>query len=262
MMKIKAVIAATLFTAVFTEVFAANLADPAVLVPPARIAAGASYDLDGFSITNNEVPCLTNRFEARISFSPFSFVNFGIDGGTLQMEVAGDTTASDTFSVFHGRYGICGGGHLKLSTPFFFNDLACLVGIARGSYFSSKSNAGASYGGLDASGGAGIQIHLKDFGYLTLGSTVYLILGKNKSFDGTMSKYSNVNNVRGWLALDYFPALGEASRNIVYVSIELSVGPNVTFNERVPVQEMSVSVSIGAISRKLYGATPNLEWKP
>ena len=97
---------------------AANLADPAVLIPPARLSIGASYDLGGNSITNGTVPSIMNRVQARLSYSPFSFLNFGIDGGTTQMDVAGDTTATDTFGVFHGGYGLSGEfDHLLVFAP-------------------------------------------------------------------------------------------------------------------------------------------------
>jgi hypothetical protein len=253
---------AILICATLTGVLGSNLADPAVLIPPARIAVGASYDLGGFSITNDTVPIVMNRFQARMSFSPFSFVNFGIDAGAMQMEVASDTTATDTFSVFHGKYGFCGGGHLKLGTPFFYNGLVSAIGIFHGTYFSSRNDAGAVYGGMDANGGVGLQFHVHDFGYITAGSSVYLIHGKNKSHAGQEGKYSNVNNVRGWLALDYFPTAAIGSKNSMYISLEVSVSPKLRFSNRAPVQEMSVSVSIGSISRRLYGQTSDVEWKP
>jgi hypothetical protein len=245
-----------------TRVFASNLADPAMLIPPARFAVGASYDLGGFTITNDSVPCLLNRVEARVSFSPFSFINFGIDAGAAQMEVAGDTTRTDTIGIFHGKYAFSGGGHLKLGTPFFFKDLMSVVGIFHGSYFSSESNAGTLYKGVDANGGAGLQFHIHDFGYITVGSSVYLIFGKNKSYSGQEGVYSNINNVRGWLAIDYFPAAAASSKNLMYISLELTAAPKATFNGRAPIQEMSVSVSIGSITRKLYGENSEIEWKP
>jgi hypothetical protein len=244
------------------ECSASNLADPAVLIPPSRLSVGASYDLGGFTITNDSVPCMLNRFEARVSYSPFSFVNFGVDAGATQMEVAGDTTNTDTVGIFHGKYGFSGGGHLKLGTPFFFNDLMAAVGILHGTYFSSMNNAGSVYSGMDANGGVGLQFHIHDFGYITAGSSVYLIFGKNKSFSGQQGKYSNINNVRGWLAIDYFPTIAASSRNIMYISLELTVSPKATFDGRAPVQEMSVSACIGSITRKLYGQESETEWKP
>jgi hypothetical protein len=241
---------------------ASNLADPAVVIPPARLSVGASYDLGGFSLTNDTVPCLLNRFEARVSFSPLSFVNFGIDGGATQMEIAGDTTPTDTIGIFHGKYGVSGGAHLKLSTPFFFNDVMSAIGIVHGTYFSSKNDAGTMYSGTDADGGVGLQFHIQGFGYVTAGSSVYLIFGKNKSYLGQEGKYSNINNVRGWLAIDYFPTVAASSKNLLYLSLEFTVSPKASFNDRAPIQEMSVSVSIGSITRKLYGEVSEVEWKP
>jgi hypothetical protein len=258
----KLTIAITAGFVLATVSVASNLADPAAMVPAARMSVGASYDLGGFTITNDSVPCMMNRFMARMSFSPFSLLNFGIDAGATQMEIAGDTTARDTIGIFHGKYEFSGGGHLKLATPFYFNDLVCAVGILHGTYFSSKNNAGTVYGGMDANGGVGLQFHIHDFGYVTAGSSVYMIFGKNKSYTGQTGKYSNLNNVRGWLAIDYFPQAAAGSKNLLYISLEATVSPKATFNDRAPVQEMSVSVSIGSISRRLYGETSDVEWRP
>jgi hypothetical protein len=241
---------------------AANLADPAVLIPPARLSIGASYDLGGNSITNGAVPSIMNRVQARLSYSPFPFLNFGIDGGTTQMDVASDTTATDTFGVFHGGYGLSGGGHLKLGTPFFFNNVMSLIGIVQGNVFSSKNGSGTTYGGTDAAGALGFQFHVPGFGYVTAGSEAYLIEGKTTDYTGKQGAYSNVNNVRGWLAVDYFPPENLGTKNLLYVSLELTVGPKVQFNARAPVQEFGFSVSIGTITPRLYGQESDMEWKP
>jgi hypothetical protein len=241
---------------------AANLANPAVLIPAARVALGASYDINGVTITNNKVPCIFNRFSGRVSYAPFSLLNFGLDAGATQIDVAGDTTGKDTIGLFHGGYGFSGGGHIKFGTPFFFNDLVRGIAIFQGTIFSSENDAGATYGGQDAAGGLGVQFHIPSFGYVTAGSTVYLINGKNKGYAGGEGKYSNVNNVRGWLALDYFPPEKIRSKNMLYVSLELSVSPKVKFNGRAPVQEIGFSFSIGSITPRLYGQVSEVEWKP
>jgi hypothetical protein len=241
---------------------AATLADPAVIFPPARVSIGASYDLGGYSITNNAVPGMQNRFQARLSYSPFSFVNFGVDAGATQMEVASDTTPKDTFGVFHGAYGFSGGGHLKLGTPFFFNNTMALVGIFQGTIFSSKNPTGTTYGGTDAAGIVGVQFHVPSFGYISLGPQVDFILGKTTDYKGNRGHYSNVNNVRGWLAVDFFPPPAMNSKNLLYVSVELSASPKVKFNARAPVQEAGFSVSVGVITPRLYGQESDVEWEP
>jgi hypothetical protein len=205
---------------------------------------------------------MMNRIQARLSYSPFSFVNFGIDAGASQMEVAGDTTPADTFGIFHGGYAFSGGGHIKLGTPFFFNNLVCGIGIFQGTVFSSQNNSGTTYGGTDACGGLGLQFHVPSFGYVTVGSQVYLIMGKTTDFSGKQGTYSNVNNVRGWLAIDYFPPALPSSKNLFYLSFEMSVSPKARFNARAPVQEIGFSVSIGSITPRLYGQESSEEWQP
>jgi|WetSurMetagenome_2_1015567.scaffolds.fasta_scaffold00017_82 hypothetical protein len=253
-------------TAVFligtADIFAADLANPAVTIPAARLAVGASYNLGGYSISNRAVPSLLNRIEARVSYSPFSFLNFGIDGGASQMEVAADTTATDSIGTFHGDYGFSGGAHLKLGTPFFFKDLVSIIGIVRGSLFSSKNDAGTTYGGTDIAGAAGLQFHIQGIGYITAGSEVYLIFGKSTDYLGVSRVYSNVNNVRGWLAVDFFPTQMLNSKNLFYISLEMSVSPKVRFNDRAPVEEFGFSVSAGVITPRLYGQQSEIDWKP
>jgi uncharacterized protein (DUF2141 family) len=242
---------------------AANLANPTVLIPAARIGLGASYDLDGATITNNKVPAVFNRFMGRVSYAPFSFLNIGLDAGASQIDVAADTTSTDTIGLFHGGYGFSGGGHVKFGTPFFFNDLVRGIGIFQGTIFSSKNDAGAVYGGEDATGALGLQFHIPAFGYVTAGSKACLIHGKNKSYLGNEGKYSNVNNVRGWLAIDYFPPMEKfSSKNLLYLSCELSVSPKVKFNARAPVQEIGFSFSVGSITPRLYGQPSEVELNP
>jgi hypothetical protein len=244
------------------DIHAADLANPAVVVPPARLSVGASYNLEGCSISNRAVPSLLNRYEARISYSPFSFVNVGVDGGACQMDVAGDTTATDTVGIFHGGYGFSGGAHLKLGTPFFLNNIVSAMGILRGGIFSSKNDAGTEYGGSDVAGAVGLQFHIPNFGYVTAGSEVYLILGKTTDYLGNKGYYSNVNNVRGWLAIDCFPSQVLNAKNLFYVSLEMTVSPKVRFNDRAPVEEFGVSVSIGVVTPRLYGQQSEVDWKP
>jgi hypothetical protein len=241
----------------------ANLADPAVILPVARVALGASYDLGGHTITNDSVPALMNRFHGSLSWSPFTFLNIGIDAGVTQMDVAGDTTTRDSIGLFHGDYGFSGGLHLKLGTHFFHDDLVRIIGIGQVAYFSSKNKEGALYSGKDGAGVVGLQFHIPHFGYVTAGPQLYLIMGENKSYNSTAKhKYSNINNLRGWLAIDYFPQEKSLSSNKLFVSIEMSVAPKITFDKRAPLQECGFSISFGSITKRLYGEESDVEWAP
>jgi hypothetical protein len=234
---------------------ASNLANPIGPLPDACMSIGASYQLDGISITNREIPALLNRFQGRLSYAPISFVNFGVDLGATQMEVAADTSASDTLGVFHGRYGFSFGAHLKATTPLFIKGVVGLIGIAQGTSFTSENSRGALYRGYDAAGAAGLLFRVSSFGYVAAGSKVYLIArGFNQSYNSTgEQRFGNVNNVRGWLAVDFYPPMKTISSGKPYISLELSVSPLAQFNGRAPVQEVSFSVAIGAITNRLYG---------
>jgi hypothetical protein len=241
----------------------ANLADPAVLIPIGRLVVAGSYDLGGYTITNDSVPCLINRFHGSVTWSPFSFLNIGIDAGASQMDVADDTTSKDTIGLFHGNYGISGGLHVKIGSRFFYDDLFRVIGMGQATYFSSTNKDGALYSGKDAAATLGVQFHVPHFGYVSAGPQLYLILGSNKSYNSsTKHKFSNINNLRGWLAVDYFPQEKELSSNKIFLSVEITVSPAVAFDKRAPLQECGISISFGSITKRLYGEESEVEWAP
>ncbi|MBD3319648.1 MAG: hypothetical protein GF350_00970 [Chitinivibrionales bacterium] len=246
----------------YVPVHASTIANPAVAIPDARVSIGLSYNLGGHSITSDTVPCVLNRIDARLSYSPSMLINFGIDLGAAQMSVAGDTSRTDTVGVFEGKFGFSGGGHLKVSTPFFFNDIAALVGIAKATYFSSENEETALYGGVDGAGVLGVQFHIPGFGYITAGPMLYVIMGENRSYDGNSGEYFNANNLRGWLSIDFFPQMKIASTNLPYISFEIAISPEANFGGRAPVEEFGFSICVGTVTKRLYGETTDVEWEP
>ena len=238
---------------------ASNLANPAVILPEARIAIGASYHLGGYSLTNQEIPSLFNRIHGRVEYGPFKYLTIGLDAGATQVDVDG---IGDTMPAFHGKFGFSGGGHLKLSTPSFFKQYLSVIAIAQATIFSSENEFSASYSGKDGTGVVGLQAYIPGFGYITAGPWVYIIQGTNKGFDGKSGFYSNTDNIRGWVAIDFFPKMGEVTSNKPYISLEVSISPKATYSDRIPVQAFSVSLSVGAISRRLYGVESDVEWNP
>lgn len=247
----------------FSVVHAVNLANPSITLPEARIAVGASYHLGGYTLTNLELPSLFNRIHGRVEYSPLKYLTIGIDGGTIQLNVDRYVDQNgDSIPVFEGNYGYSGGGHLKLSTPTFLKQRLAIIAIAQGTIFKSRNKFSAEYGGKDGTGVVGIQFHIPGFGYITAGPWVYLIQGENRSFDGRTSFYSNTNNIRGWLSIDYFPKMVELSDNKPYISFEVSISPKADYSERIPVQEFSISISIGSVTKRLYGMESDVDWSP
>jgi hypothetical protein len=246
----------------FFDAGALNLANPATLIPVARMAVGASYDVGGYTISNDSVPCVMNRFQGRLTFAPLSFLNIGVDAGASRMFVAGDTTSADTIGVFKGNFGFSGGIHIIMGTRFFYNDLFRIVGIGQASFFSSSDNTKITYGGNEGTGAVGLQFHIPRFGYITVGPEIYLISGKNKGFDGIQHRYSNINNVRGWMAIDYFPKDKVMSNNKYYISLEISLSPMADFNKEAALQEIRFSIGLGSITKRLYGEESDVEWSP
>jgi hypothetical protein len=247
------------FLTVVTSAKAGNLANPAITLPDARIAIGASYHLGGYSLTNQEIPALFNRINGRVEYGPFKYLTIGVDVGAAQVEV---DRYHDTLEVFHGKFGISGGGHLKASTPSFFNQSLSIVALAQATYFKSENEFSAYYSGIDGTSAVGLQVHIPGFGYISAGPWIYIIQGTNKGFNGTTGFYSNTDNLRGWLAIDFFPKLKEVSSNKPYISLEISVSPKANVSERIPVQAFSVSLSVGAITKRLYGVESDIEWEP
>jgi hypothetical protein len=241
---------------------ASNLANPAVAIPAARVGVGASYHLGGYTITDLKIPCLLNRWHIRGTYSPVSFLNIGLDAGVARMDVAADTSEDCTTGVFNGGFGPSGGGHLKVSTPFFFNGLVALIGIAQGTYFYSQDKDEVRYAGPDGAATAGIQVHIPGFGYIAAGPQLYLIKGRTRSYDGSRGKYSNVNNVRGWMAFDLFPPSKLEKAGSFYISAEFTVSPQAEFGGRAPIQEFGFSIAVGSVTKRLYGEEAGKEWKP
>lgn len=241
---------------------ASNLANPLAPIPAARIGIGASYHLGGYTITNREIPSILNRIHARVNYSPFVYFNLGIDLGVSQMEVACDTADTVIIEAFHGNYKFSFGVNIKLSTPLF-KDIVGAIGIAQGTRFSSENKAGAIYSGFDGAGALGVLFHIKNIGYVAAGSKIYLIQGKNQSYNSSKEQfYSNINNIRGWFAFDYFPRIKALTKYIPFISFEVSVAPDVSFGKKAPIQEISFSIAIGSITKRLYGETSSLQWHP
>jgi len=241
------------FLAVCLAVEASNLANPAINLPPARLSVGASYHAGGYTITNLEIPAIYNRLHLRCTYSPLQLINFGIDAGIGQIEVGSYTGRQDTFSVFHGKVGFSGGIHLKLSTPFFLNNTLAVVGIGQATYLSSTDADKVSYGGFDGAGGAGLQVRIPGFGYLTGGAHLYLIQGKNKGYNGSEGEFSNINNLRGWVAVDFMPSLKGDVKGKPYATLEATVAPGADLGSSVPIRELGISFSVGWILPRLYG---------
>jgi hypothetical protein len=245
-----------------STVLASNLANPSVNAPEARIAIGASYHLGGYTLSNMAIASLWNRVHSRVEYSPFKFLSLGIELGATQIDVDQFINGSDTVPVFHGKFGFSGGAILKLSTRAFLKDYLKITSITKASYFSSKNQYNALYKGIDGVGIIGIQFHIPRFGYITTGPLVYLIDGTNRSYTGEENYYSNLNNIRGWIAIDFFPKLKEITSNKPYISMEFSMSPKINYSRKIPVQEFSFSISVGSITKRIYGIENDVEWEP
>jgi hypothetical protein len=233
--------------------YASNLANPVQPISGARMALGVSYHIGGYTITNRKLPCLINRFHGRISYAPFTYFNLGIDLGASQMEVASDTTLTGLIQTFHGNYGFSFGAYIKVSSPLIRNIMG-FIGILQGTQFKSENSSGAYYKGPDLNGAVGLLFRIRKFAYIAAGAEAYLIDGKNKSYNSDVEmNYSNVNNVRGWIAFDITPPMKNVKRYIPYLTVEVSLSPEVTFNKKAPMQEISFSISIGSVTKRLYG---------
>lgn len=234
--------------------FGANLANPAAQVGDARLAFGASYYVNGSTITNMEIPMIMNRIGARASFSPVKYVSVGVDLAAVQLDVERYSAAPyDIVPMFEGKYGFSYGGNLKLASPLLFNRVA-VIGLANGNFFRSENELDAYYGGKDGAAVIGMQVKIPGFGFISAGPHFYYIEGENKGYDGVKSTYSNINNLRGWIAVDYHPHVIALNEKVQpYLSVEFSMSPKIKTSSRVRVQEFSVAVSMGTISQRLYG---------
>lgn len=237
--------------------FALNLATPLAPLPGGRISFSASYDLNGITITNREIPSIMNRIQGNFTISPIQYFNVGIDLGINQIDVASD---SNDVALFHGGYGFTGGGNIKVSTPLL-KDIIGAIGLAKGTWFSStEDNTERYYRGLDVAAAIGPIFHIPKFGYISFGPQIYYIHGQN---DATSGNYHNINNLRGWIAIEYFPKMKEESKYLPFISIEGSISPEASIkSSRSPVVEFGASITFGAVSSKLFGEVEQIDWKP
>ena len=214
-----------------------------------QLAFGVSYHLNGADITNLKVPMMLNRIGGHGTYSPIRYVNVGIDAGLVLLSVdkfaASAGGASDTVPVFDGKVGLSAGGHLKLTTPYMF-DYVGMTATGNANYFHSANDMKAYYAGIEIAAAIGLQVRIPDVGSVSFGPQLYLIDGKNKGYDGVKGTYSNVNNLRVWIAFDYFPEIDMfAEDQRPYLTIEFTASPEINGSKRVPVREFGLAVIVG-----------------
>jgi hypothetical protein len=236
---------------IMTCSFAANVANPGSLQSGANISAGASYHLGGYTLTNKKIPALFNRFHGRFDYTPWQFLSLGIDLGTIQLDVERYTSGTQSIGLFHGKYGFSGGAHLRLATPYIIKQSTSVFMFGQATMFKSKNEYEESYEGIDGTGVIAIQLKLGKIGAVSIGPLVYLIEGENKSRSGIINTYSNINNVRGWIAFDYLIVNKDNPDSKTYITLEFSASPKANYSKRIPIQEFSVSLAAGFISGKL-----------
>lgn len=245
---------------------AANLANPLLPLPAARLAVGGSYHFGSHTITNWEIPSLMNRLHARVTYSPIPFFDIGAEAGATQVNVASETrtTPSDTVTtgIFDGKYGFSFGVHMKAATPLLKGIIGGLV-AATGTRFSSENADGAFYGGMDIAVAGGLLFHIPKVGYIACGPKLYVIQGENRSYNSTRSQdYSNLNNLRGWIAFEYFPKVPLVANTRPYVSFEMSIGPDADAGGPTHLTGVSFSIAVGALTHRLYGEATGAGWEP
>lgn len=238
---------------------ASNLANPVVNLPDSRVAIGISYHLGGYTITNSEIPSLLNRIHLRLSYAPLTYLNIGADIGVSKMDVE----SHNAIKKFEGNFGLSVGGTVKTATPLI-KDIVGLIAIGQATLFTSKNDAEAYYKGPDYSAAGGLLFHIKGVGYIAAGPHLYIQMGKHKGYKDSdvVQKYSSVSNLRGWLAIDYFPKMKMIKKYIPYFSLEFSAGKKVKFGSTTPIKEFSFSISFGEVTRRLYGEKSEVEWEP
>ena len=259
MIAMKRLISTILFAVTFCS--AASLVGPISPFPGGRMSMGLAYNLEGMSITNRNIPAVMNGFTGNLSYSPAQYVNIGIEAGATSLEVASDSISTDSgTTMYKGKYKFSGGAALHLSSPLA-REVFGITGIAKADYFSSDDGAGASYKGFSGIGVLGLVFHIKGFGYIATGPRLYFIEGQDKGYNqSNYSDFHNTNNLQAWLAMEWFPKTSGGS--IPYFGVELTAGPKVNFGGRAPVNEFSVSATIGAVSKRLSGEASELEWHP
>ena len=236
--------------------YALNLATPLVPIPAGRLSASASYEFDGVTIANRAVPTVMNRIMASGTISPTQYFNAGLDLGVSQIDVASDSAST----LFHGKFSFAGGVNIKLATPLIKNIFG-FIAIAKGGWYNSpEKDADRYYQGLDVAGAVGPIFHIPSFGYIALGPKMYYMHG-DAFGAGT---YHNINNLRGWIAVEYFPKMKESSKMLPFITLEGSISPEASVkSSRAPIMEFGASLTFGGVTSKLFGNNnKQKDWMP
>lgn len=239
----------------------ANVAFPSVAIPEARFGVGASYDITTGDLYGvDDVPFSMNTINASFTFAPVSVMNFGVDIGTRNVRIY----SSDEVFDFRGKMGFSAGGHLRLSTPLL-KDVFGATALIKGAWFYSKNDYDAFYRGVDVTGALGFVFHIKQVGYISFGGKYFEIFGENQGFnDINTSSWSNDETLGGWVAFDFFPKMKQQGSYIPFVTLEAGVFPGASAfrGDKSGIHNLSFSVTIGAITQRLYGESTELEWCP
>jgi hypothetical protein len=236
---------------------AANFATPAAPIPEARFGIGLAYDISSFELYKDEENSASiSNIHADVSFAPITNINIGVNLGISSVKTF---TAQDNYD-FKGNPGFAGGGSVKLSSPFI-KDLVGFIATTKAVWFMSKNSNDVEYKGLDINGVLGISVRIKEVGYISGGGKYYEIDGENIS--GTHeATWSNSETIGGWLAFDYFPKSKLITEYIPYISFAFELFPGANFDGEAPINNMAFSVAFGALTKRVFGAKTEKQWRP
>ena len=269
--------------------WAIGISFPSAPVPTARFATGATYDYYGgyMDFDKNSplfapqvLPFSMHGINAFFTYAPITYVNFGVELGARDVNTHPDSKLSLAQDELNGTLGLSAGAHLKLATPYFA-DVFALVATGKGGWFYSEGNKNDvkwyytpngidttwvnwNNGGKFVTIGGGFSFHVKRFGYISFGAKYLDVWGGIGWVPEVLPETKWVNDayVGGWAAFDYFPRT-RIEKFFPFISFEFGFFPNSEFfaGGRPIVRNASFSVTIGAITRKLYGNSDE-NWRP
>ena len=199
----------------------------------------------------------------------------------------------------NGLMGLSAGPHIKLATPLL-GDVLRFVATGRASWFHSEGSGrnrkwyieyeyltfepgeddddpgkwvivqdqfefNWNNSGSILAGSAGLSFNVRNIGFISFGAKYLDIRGEIKAtphglFENT--KWENESKIGGWAAFDFFPPTN-IGRYIPFISFEAGFFPNSNpfIGGNPALRNATFSVTIGAITRRLYGNTEEI-WRP
>jgi hypothetical protein len=205
--------------------------------------------LRGATITKQKVGAHENAHTMNFSYAPIPWLVLSAGLGAASYSV--DTTPLDAgHSIFYnGRFGFAPVFGISGYTPYLAGSLLRVTAGARGHYLNTTDKTKQfGYGGLFATGGAGLIFSIGSIVDIELGGRGFFILGEMQKKGDTVQGFSNNNIPRGYLSVTLQTPLEGG-----YITVDFDASPEFSGDWSRGPAESSIGITAGMIFRSRTG---------